>query len=1095
MKKLLVLLLFPTLLIGQVTNKRTGLSYATIQEAIDVLFTGGTLDFSDTLDVANGTYPRVEMIADFGLDMNGYELWIIGTGSSAIIDGGDSVSSLIRLSEISGTHWESLTLQNGDPLGEDGALIYITGDNAGASSKTKNNTFTNLVVQYGYVGFRMINHTDTTIFQSCIWSDLSYGAYRVGSPDANRDSIFNLWILNNTFSTADTAPNGEGSTHGLFKDTKGLRVEDCFFDVSTRNALSINTSYNFDILRNEFRGSGTGNQDNPASIIYVSEASPLGDGYANIINNKMINNQGEMLRIEAIDTLRVYSNTMIDKGRIRNRSYVNTLVDIGYLEWYNNVLYSDTSLTVAINNIYGTPDLVPDTNFFADYNDYHHNWNPSRRVWNGEGALSGYSEALDNIQATGQEANSNYYDHTFINDSAIGFRLNDLPNILTNPVNWHLKTLAVDGFESKARKTGNQSKMPELDNRRYTRADTSDLGAYDMSGIPPIEPTLAFNVYLNDVLQSEAFAVEDGDTVTLIDVSTDITNRTFQIINDNLAEFSSNDSVYDFPVTSAQNKKSYTLRMIGSNSETDFQGNIEKINWMVGATPPVIIGQAANQDVSAGETVNLYVTDTGSFPNRTIQWQVNTGLGYVDVSGATDSTYSFVAESSQDGDLFRAIVSNLSSSDTTTDILVEVEAVDFPPVITAQPQNSSVFEGGTVVFSVTATGSPAFTYQWQIDTVGSFEDITGATNQSYSKVVALSDSGQAFRVIVSNTVGNTFSNTAYAIVSRQSIDTNDADGVKVIDQIVPNSPLDAYPTHNDQYGKGGWRSVETIAERNSITTDRRRVGMVVFVSDSATEYQLISGITNSDWQELLDPPTDTTNISARITANYDTLGLHLIRLNNIDDTTTALRSDINNIPQVDTNSLSDRIDVNTDSIVIHRSELNALIDSIISVKLLIANQGLNDVIENDSSATHTAVFKKTQHEEILINGFFFNENLFTLRTPNGGNNVGFRLENSADGNYSWALDRLNGGVFTIRYSLGYPYGEGGTITPFTIDPLNFGLVDINFGLDLTGDLTMSGYIKPFTSTDAAAPNNSIYYSSDQSKLVYKDGAGVVNNLY
>jgi hypothetical protein len=35
---------------------------------------------------------------------------------------------------------------------------------------------------------------------------------------------------------------------------------------------------------------------------------------------------------------------------------------------------------------------------------------------------------------------------------------------------------------------------------------------------------------------------------------------------------------------------------------------------------------------------------------------------------------------------------------------------------------------------------------------------------------------------------------------------------------------------------------------------------------------------------------------------------------------------------------------------------------------------------------------------------------------------------------------------------------------------------------------------PF-SKDSKAPLNSIYYSSDQSKLVYKDGAGVVNNLY
>jgi hypothetical protein len=40
-----------------------------------------------------------------------------------------------------------------------------------------------------------------------------------------------------------------------------------------------------------------------------------------------------------------------------------------------------------------------------------------------------------------------------------------------------------------------------------------------------------------------------------------------------------------------------------------------------------------------------------------------------------------------------------------------------------------------------------------------------------------------------------------------------------------------------------------------------------------------------------------------------------------------------------------------------------------------------------------------------------------------------------------------------------------------------------------------GYFLPVSSTDAAAPNNSIYYSTTQTKLVYKDSGGVVHNLY
>lgn len=40
-----------------------------------------------------------------------------------------------------------------------------------------------------------------------------------------------------------------------------------------------------------------------------------------------------------------------------------------------------------------------------------------------------------------------------------------------------------------------------------------------------------------------------------------------------------------------------------------------------------------------------------------------------------------------------------------------------------------------------------------------------------------------------------------------------------------------------------------------------------------------------------------------------------------------------------------------------------------------------------------------------------------------------------------------------------------------------------------------GFIRPVRSTDADAPNNSIYDSIDQNRLVYKDNSGVVNNLH
>jgi hypothetical protein len=47
------------------------------------------------------------------------------------------------------------------------------------------------------------------------------------------------------------------------------------------------------------------------------------------------------------------------------------------------------------------------------------------------------------------------------------------------------------------------------------------------------------------------------------------------------------------------------------------------------------------------------------------------------------------------------------------------------------------------------------------------------------------------------------------------------------------------------------------------------------------------------------------------------------------------------------------------------------------------------------------------------------------------------------------------------------------------------------GMEIDG----RGFIQPLSHPDAGAPNNSIYYSTTQAKLVYKDSGGTVNDLY
>lgn len=75
-------------------------------------------------------------------------------------------------------------------------------------------------------------------------------------------------------------------------------------------------------------------------------------------------------------------------------------------------------------------------------------------------------------------------------------------------------------------------------------------------------------------------------------------------------------------------------------------------------------------------------------------------------------------------------------------------------------------------------------------------------------------------------------------------------GTKVTSSLVPNSNLDNYPTHQAKYGKGGYRSVATLTERDAILSSRRDTGMLVYVIAADKIYTLKTGISNANWEEF-----------------------------------------------------------------------------------------------------------------------------------------------------------------------------------------------------------------------------------------------------
>ena len=87
-------------------------------------------------------------------------------------------------------------------------------------------------------------------------------------------------------------------------------------------------------------------------------------------------------------------------------------------------------------------------------------------------------------------------------------------------------------------------------------------------------------------------------------------------------------------------------------------------------------------------------------------------------------------------------------------------------------------------------------------------------------------------------------------------------GLQITNMIVPCTSEDDYPTHDSKYGLGGWHEVSTLAERNAIATERRRLGMACFVREDNTLYILKGNLLNSSWQPYIG--ISTPDVSAII---------------------------------------------------------------------------------------------------------------------------------------------------------------------------------------------------------------------------------------
>jgi alpha-tubulin suppressor-like RCC1 family protein/sugar lactone lactonase YvrE len=170
-------------------------------------------------------------------------------------------------------------------------------------------------------------------------------------------------------------------------------------------------------------------------------------------------------------------------------------------------------------------------------------------------------------------------------------------------------------------------------------------------------------------------------------------------------------------------------------------------------------------DLAVDSSGNVYVADTDNFTVRKVipsSGTVTTLAGLAETSGSADGVGSAVRFFHPAGIAIDSN-SNLYVADTDNQT-VRVGLLAIAPVIQTQPQSQTVTAGSSAQFSVTASGRPAVTYQWNFNGAA----ISGATSNTYSLSNVQASNAGNYTVVVSNVMGTVTSNTASLTVSQST---------------------------------------------------------------------------------------------------------------------------------------------------------------------------------------------------------------------------------------------------------------------------------------------------------------------------------------
>ncbi len=225
--------------------------------------------------------------------------------------------------------------------------------------------------------------------------------------------------------------------------------------------------------------------------------------------------------------------------------------------------------------------------------------------------------------------------------------------------------------------------------------------------------------------------------------------------------FTSNTASISFEANAARN--GLLFHCVVKNAVGSVTSNAARLT--VSGVKPAIRLQPTAVTAATGSTATFKVVAAGTGLSYQWQYSADGGKTWHNTSFASNSaTVSMEASSARNGLLFHCVVTNAAGSATSSAAKLTVMA---KPSITAQPTATTVANGKTATFKITAAG-PGLFYQWQYsaDNGKTWKTPSFTSNTaSISFEANAARNGLLFHCVVKNAVGSVTSSAVRLTVS------------------------------------------------------------------------------------------------------------------------------------------------------------------------------------------------------------------------------------------------------------------------------------------------------------------------------------------